>query len=59
MPTNARAIARLMLLIERGASTVRHLTAMASETKNVLDQRRGELRAAREVVFVRKAKKKR
>lgn len=59
MTTNDRAIARLTLQIERGKLTVRQLTSMAQQTKNVLDLRRGELRAARAMAVMKKAKKKR
>lgn len=59
MAINDRAIARLMLQIERGETTLRQLSGMALEIKSVVDVRRGELRAARAIVAARKAKKKR
>ena len=58
MATNHRAISRLILQIERGESTLRHLSGIAVEIKSVVDVRRGELRAARAIVAARKAKKK-
>jgi hypothetical protein len=58
MATNDRAISRLILQIERGETTLRHLSGMAFEIKSVVDVRRGELRAVRAIVAARKAKKK-
>ena len=59
MITSERAIRRLMLQIERGKLTVRQLTAMARQTKIVLDLRSAELRTARAVIAAKDAKKKR
>jgi hypothetical protein len=59
MTTHDRDIARLMLQVERGKLTLRHLTVMARETKIVLDLRSAELRRARAVIAAKKAKKKR
>ena len=59
MAINDRAIARLMLQIERGETTFRQLSGMALEIKSVVDVRRGELRAARAIVAAKKPKKKR
>ena len=59
MAIDDRAIARLMLQIERGQATVRQLSGMALEIKSVVDVRREELRAARATVAAKKAKKKR
>ena len=59
MTTHDRAIARLMLQIERGKLTIRQLTALKEETQNVLDLRSAELRTARAVIAAKKAKKKR
>ena len=59
MATNDRAIARLVLQIERGETTFRQLSGMALAIKSVVDLHRGELRAARAIGAPKKAKKKR